>query len=110
MARMRQMPTQQTLELHPDLRPMIDCPRWDGCGVPICPLDPGQEQRDRLAGEPKCRLSKAKRAELGADLPWRGLTPRELSAQERWEQMTAEEQHQVSMQGKKPLGLVHSET
>ena len=74
------MTGQQTCELHPELLPMLDCPRFDGCSAPICPLDRGMEKRTGPFGkEPSCKLPKAQRAELGASLPWLGLWPREMA-------------------------------
>ena len=51
--------------------------------------------------EPKCRLSKATRLELGKDLPWRGLWGNELGALKRWENKTPEERHQFAGTGTK---------
>ena len=87
------------------LKPMMDCPRWRWCWAPICPLDPKMPKRGKaidgarptgLAAtggvkEPECRLPKAKRMELGKNLPWRGLWPRELATTEHWEGMTPEQ-------------------
>ena len=36
----------KTRERHPEMLPMLDCPRWDRCWVPICPLDPDRDKRD----------------------------------------------------------------
>lgn len=33
-----------------------DCPRWDGCSAPICPLDPDWRQCQHLAGERVCGM------------------------------------------------------
>lgn len=33
---------------------MCDCPKFDGCNAPICPLDPDWEQRRHLDGEKAC--------------------------------------------------------
>ena len=69
--------------------PMKQCPEFDGCSAPICPLDPGMHKRSGpFPGEPVCTLSKAKRLELGQSLPWRGLWPRELAGLKQWENAT----------------------
>ena len=63
-----------------ELEPMIRCPRWQRCSAPICPLDPHKELRSgAVADEKRCTLGKAKRMELGALLPSRGLWPAELA-------------------------------
>lgn len=31
-----------------------DCPKWDGCNAPLCPLDPDAPLRRHLRGEPLC--------------------------------------------------------
>ena len=33
---------------------MYDCPKFDGCSAPICPLDPEMEKRTHLEGERVC--------------------------------------------------------
>lgn len=30
------------------------CPRWEGCSVPICPLDPNWERRIMTRDDPVC--------------------------------------------------------
>ena len=92
----------ETRALHPELLPMLDCPRFDWCSAPICPLDRGMEKRTGpFAREPECRLPKAKRMELGKELPWRGLWPAELAAQERWQHNSHEERLQFVIGGEK---------
>ena len=97
------------------LKPMMDCPRWHRCSVPSCPLDPKMPKRGKAIDgarptgsaatdgvrEPECRFPKEKRMELGKDLPWRGLWPKELAGLEQWERKTPEEQRQFIVEGKK---------
>ena len=91
------------------LKPMTDCPRWHRCSAPICPLDPKMPKRGKAIGdsascgvkEPECRLPKAKRMELGKDLPWRGLWPRELAGLKQWERRAPKERRQFIVEGKK---------
>jgi len=79
-----------------ELEPMIRCPRWHSCSAPICPLDPQKELRVGLVeDEERCTLPKAKRVELGALLPWRGLWPREIASMEKWARMTDEQRGQL---------------
>jgi hypothetical protein len=35
-------------------RPMRDCPRWDTCSVPLCPLDADWRKRAVVSGEAVC--------------------------------------------------------
>ena len=35
-------------------RPMRECPKYNTCSVPICPLDPDWELRTHVDGEPTC--------------------------------------------------------
>jgi hypothetical protein len=67
------------------VEPMRNCPRFEKCSVPICPLDPFAEQRDRLSGEPSCTLAKTIRIRIAADsdLPRKGLTKLEWAARQR---------------------------
>ena len=61
-------------------RPMRDCPRWNICSVPICPLDAEWEKRSHLNGEPVCIwLTEAQKPNASANfetaevldlLPW----------------------------------------
>ena len=69
---------------------MRQCPRFINCSVPICPLDPLQDIRDRLPGEPTCKLSKTKRHRIGKEfeLEREGLTKSEWAAKQRWESLS----------------------
>lgn len=78
---------------------MKQCPRFDRCSVPICPLDLLQEDRTRLAEEPMCGLPKNRRLQIGVDaeLPRQGLTKREWAAKQRWESQSEDEKrHRVA--------------
>ena len=66
-----------------NLKRMKQCPRFDFCSVPICPLDEDKDERIYLRGEPKCTLGKVYRLRYGKDLPWKGMFPREFSAWKR---------------------------
>ena len=90
-----------------ELEPMIRCSRWHRCSAPICPLDPQKEmRRGSVTAELVCRLPKAKRMELGALLPWRGLWPRELAGVRVWEGKSLSEQAAQAEQGLRNLGLL----
>lgn len=32
----------------------INCPKWDSCNAPVCPLDPNWQAHKHLPGEPIC--------------------------------------------------------
>lgn len=70
-----------------------DCPRFESCSAPICPLDEFQDYRDQLRGEQKCRLSKSRRHRIGkrAGLKREGLTKREWAAHNRWNRLSEDE-------------------
>ena len=72
---------------------MKQCPRFDRCSVPVCPLDLDQEHRIRLPGEPKCRLGKSARFRIGqnTNLQFQGLTKREWSARQHWQALSEAE-------------------
>lgn len=92
---------------------MFSCPKFHTCSAPICPLDPGLSKRDGTIDgsatggvkEKKCKLGKAKRMELGTDLPWRGLWQRELASIEKWEKKTEVERSAQMLLGEKNLDL-----
>ena len=65
---------------------MMSCPKWSRCFAPVCPLDENMAECKQLKGETRCRLGREERAELGADLPWGGLWPKEIAAKKRWEE------------------------
>ena len=78
---------------------MRQCPRFDRCSVPICPLDQQQDHRTRLPGESKCTLGKSARFRIGqnTDLPLQGLTKREWAARQRWNALSdAERQRKTA--------------
>lgn len=72
------------METQKNYERMKKCPRFNKCSAPICYLDELKDRRVHFKQEQKCALSKAKRLKLGSDLPWKGLTPKELSAEKRW--------------------------
>ena len=69
------------------------CPRFDRCTVPICPLDPDQDLRTHLPGEPRCALAKSIRHRIGKEpgLPCQGLTKREWASLQIWQNLPASE-------------------
>src|SRR3990167_10858769 len=67
-----------------NLRRMKQCPRFNSCSCPICPLDEDKSERIYVSDEPKCNLSKSLRMKFGRDLPWKGLFPKELAGYKSW--------------------------
>jgi len=61
-------------------RRMEQCPRFQTCEAPCCPLDELWDVRVKLPGDEACSLRKADRLRLGADLPKHGLFQGELAA------------------------------
>lgn len=72
---------------------MRRCPRFQRCNVPVCPLDPLQDQRTYLKGEPRCQLPKSRRIRLAepTNLPRQGMTKREWAAHQSWTAMDEEQ-------------------
>ena len=65
--------------------PYEDCPKFDDCSAPKCPLDPYQSVRShRLEGEEKCTAQKRTRLRIAKNydmdlLSYGGLTGQEHS-------------------------------
>ena len=72
-----------------------NCSRWGKCSIPICPLDPDQELRVKLPGDPKCTISKNLRYRLGEGLPLHGLTKKEYAGRKLWEALSEDEKEKV---------------
>ena len=72
---------------------MRQCPRFERCCVPICPLDADQDARTRLKGEPTCSMSKAVRRRIaaGTSLEREGLTKLEWAAEQKWRGLSESE-------------------
>lgn len=83
------------------------CPRFERCSVPICPLDLFQDERDRLPCEPKCTLGKKRRFLIGREtsLPRKGLTSREWSARQRYNSLSEEEKDRMKNRARNQLKL-----
>lgn len=63
------------------MKPYHECPRFDNCGAPKCPLDPEMMSRNRYPGEEKCKAQKPTRYKIGKKYPellkYQGLTTKE---------------------------------
>ncbi len=63
-------------------QPYHECPSFENCSAPKCPLDPNINERTiRYPEEAKCKAHKPTRYEIGKKypnmLPFQGLTKRE---------------------------------
>ena len=77
-------------------QPFEECPRYPGCSVNFCPLDPDSQQHRSDPGdkERKCTMRQSVRVRIGSKypalLPFKGLTKREFNGIERWRNKTPE--------------------
>lgn len=71
-----------------------ECPRFAFCSANDCPLSIVKYESLPNDHTPKCTLAKSIRHKLGVkwNLPNQGLTSRELSAKNRWDSLSPEEQ------------------
>jgi len=83
--------------------PARECPSFQTCGAPICPLDPLMEKRWAAPGEEECRALRSTREAIAARypgvLPTGGLKLSEIArdkrrakAKARWDALTPEQQ------------------
>lgn len=66
------------------MNPMEECPQFNYCSAPLCPLDPDIDLRSRrYPEEDKCKAQKPTRIKIGLKhsqvLPRYGLTKREYN-------------------------------
>ena len=82
--------------------PARECPSYQRCGAPLCPLDPDMHKRVALPGEEECRAKRSTREAIAARYPGvlrnGGLKASEIArdrrralARARWEAMSEEE-------------------
>ena len=73
------------------LRPFEGCPQYDECSVPLCPLDPDINLRNKLSGEGECGANKPAREKIASKyaelFPYKGLTKQESANRKRSEEM-----------------------
>ena len=64
-------------------KPYEECPSFNVCSAPKCPLDPDISLRNKLSGEDKCTAQKPTRIRIGLKHPqllqFKGLTKREYN-------------------------------
>lgn len=94
-----------------NLKILKQCPRFNECSVPICPLDYYQSQRVKLEGEPKCTLAKSIRMRIakGTELKYQGMTKREWDGKKRWDAKPEAEKQIIIERGKKILQKVNQQ-
>ena len=66
------------------IQPMYECPQFNHCSAPRCPLDPDIDLRSqRYPEEDKCKAQKPTRVRIGLKhsevLPHKGLTKKEYN-------------------------------
>lgn len=73
------------------------CPRYSKCSVNKCYLDSDIDLRNELADETMCNMEKAVRLRIGTEygLPKLGLTNKEFSMRQSWENKTDEEKIKI---------------
>lgn len=83
--------------------PYEDCPQFDICSAPKCPLDPDYHMRTaRQKGEERCNARKTTRLKIAKmypeiTLPYQGMTGREFSANQA--RISVETQNSAIVEG-----------
>ena len=84
--------------------PFEECPSFQRCSAPLCPLDPQVELRVYRPGEPTCRAERPTREAIAARypgvLPWRGLLPKERkrdAGKARWAALPEDDPRKVRL-------------
>jgi len=85
--------------------PYYECPSFDSCSAPLCPLDPDIDKRIRYPDEDKCKAHKTTRERIGRKypelLPYQGLTKREWAGKKRSDSLTPSEKNELLRRLKK---------
>jgi hypothetical protein len=81
---------------------MEDCPRFDFCDVPKCPLDMDIKLRVSVSGDKKCTMEKNVRLQIGKKwgLPKIGLTDAEYAGKIKFEALSKEEKEKLAERGR----------
>lgn len=93
--------------------PMQECPSFNDCSAPKCPLDSDIDERSpRLPGEDKCKAHKPTRQRIARKyselLPYKGLTKKEYTGRQIWDRKSPEEKKIIAEQGAKRLKSLNS--
>ena len=97
----------------PLIMPYRECPSFNNCSAPRCPLDPEIKDRIRLKGEEKCVAWKTTRLKIAQRYPnllkYGGLTAREWYGKKNWDNKSDAEKEFFTEQGTKRLKLAKSQ-
>jgi len=84
-----------------------ECPRWGGCSVNACPLDP--HPKHPADKETKCPMEKSVRVRIAAkypgQLPFEGLMPREHAGAKAFADLPLAVKTQMIERGKRALAI-----
>jgi hypothetical protein len=70
--------------------PARECPSFNVCSAPLCPLDPGIKMRIKLPTEDRCKA-------------YQGLTKREWDGKRRWDSLSEAEQKRIRLNAMRNL-------
>jgi hypothetical protein len=80
--------------------PMRECPSFDYCSAPRCPLDPDIDDRISLKGEDKCKAQKPTRMKIAEKypnlLPYKGLFKKQYVGKMLWERKSSQEREKIT--------------
>ena len=86
-------------------KPYYDCPSFNTCSSPKCPLDPECNDGMRYPEEPKCKAEKPTRIKIGTRypelLPLKGLTSKEWAGKQIWDRKSPAAKARIIEQGAK---------
>lgn len=84
---------------------MEECPQFDTCSAPKCPLDSFIDKRVETEGDAKCKMEKNVRLRIGEKhgLPKKGLTNAEWAGKQQYERLTPEKKEKLRLQGLRGL-------
>jgi len=93
-------------------QPMCECPSFNVCSAPKCPLDPNIDLRSRrLPDEDKCKAQKPTRLKIGKKylqlLPYKGLTKKEWAGIKSWHTLTDVQRKKIVEQGANRLKSIN---
>jgi hypothetical protein len=86
-------------------KPYHECPSFNSCSSPLCPLDPNVALRVRYSDEAKCKAEKPTRFKIGSKypnlLPYQGLTKQEWLGKKMSEAYRVNQGQLLPQQGEK---------
>ena len=82
------------------MEPYEECPSFIRCNCNVCPLDPDQDEKNKIPEDEKCRAEKPTRMRIGEKyahlLPMKGLTSREYAGRKVWDAKSVTEQNKCT--------------